>query len=253
MASAEELGRLYEGQIVPRSFNASYVALSYVVSFIGALSTLELINRRTAPRGLFNHILLVGSAVTMGGVAIWCMHFIGSLAIVLAEGEAELQIVYSSTITAVSFFVPIVVLIAAFVAIGAGSRHSWPRVLGSGILAGSAICGMHYLGNASISNYTCVYQPAYVVGAALIAATASTVALFIFFVYRAAWANSWWKTLGCGVLLAGAVSGMHWCAAVGTAYRLKKISASGGMSRSATVIVVITLVSFPCSGEGGDV
>ena len=63
----------YEGQIVPRSFNAGFVALSYVVSLIGALSTLELINRRTSPKGKFNHLLLMGSAVTMGGIAIWCM------------------------------------------------------------------------------------------------------------------------------------------------------------------------------------
>ncbi|CAI4213042.1 unnamed protein product [Parascedosporium putredinis] len=247
MASVEELKALYEGHIVPRSFNAGYVALSYVVSFIGAMSTLELINRRTAPRGLFNHILLVGSAVTMGGVAIWCMHFIGSLAIVLADGEHLLQIVYSSKITAASFFVPIIVLVIAFVAIGAGSQPSWIRVIGSGVLAGIAICGMHYLGNASIANYTCIYQPGYVVGAALIAVAASTIALFLFFVYRAAWANSWWKTLGCGVLLAGGVSGMHWCAAVGTAYRLKSVSAGGsGMSRTVTVIVVIALSVATC-------
>ncbi|KAJ4162397.1 hypothetical protein NW754_013828 [Fusarium falciforme] len=33
----------------------------------------ELINRRTGLRGLFNHLLLMSSAVTMGGVSIWCM------------------------------------------------------------------------------------------------------------------------------------------------------------------------------------
>jgi hypothetical protein len=44
----------YNNQIVPRSFNAGFVALSYVVSFIGAGSTLELLNRRTGPKGRFN-------------------------------------------------------------------------------------------------------------------------------------------------------------------------------------------------------
>jgi Na+/proline symporter len=43
-----------EGQIVPRSFSPGLVVLSYVVSWIGAWTTLELINKRTAGRGLYN-------------------------------------------------------------------------------------------------------------------------------------------------------------------------------------------------------
>lgn len=53
-STAQEVFDQWNGQVVPRSFNAGFVALSYVVSFIGAASTLELINRRTAPKGIFN-------------------------------------------------------------------------------------------------------------------------------------------------------------------------------------------------------
>ncbi len=49
-----QLFQQWDGQIVPRSFNAGFVALSYVVSLIGSTSTLELLNRRTAPKGSFN-------------------------------------------------------------------------------------------------------------------------------------------------------------------------------------------------------
>jgi NO-binding membrane sensor protein with MHYT domain len=52
--STEELLQRYHGHIVPQSYNAGFVALSYVVSLVGASSTLELINRRTGLRGLFN-------------------------------------------------------------------------------------------------------------------------------------------------------------------------------------------------------
>jgi NO-binding membrane sensor protein with MHYT domain len=38
-----------------------------------------------------------------------------------------------------------------------------------GTLAGLGICGMHYLGQAGIVNYDCVYTVAYVIGAAIIA------------------------------------------------------------------------------------
>ena len=54
MATTEELFREYEGQIVPKTIHGGFVALSYFISWLGALSTLELINRRTSRRGLFN-------------------------------------------------------------------------------------------------------------------------------------------------------------------------------------------------------
>lgn len=155
-----------------------------------------------------------------------------------------MQVAYSSGFTAVSFFVPIIVLLAAFVAVGTNNTVSWRRVIFGGVLCGAAVCGMHYLGNASIANYSCIYRKAYVVGSAIIAVIASIVALAIFFVFRAMWANSWWKRAISAVVLAGAVSGMHWCAAVGTRYRLKIIRSEGNEpSRSATVVVVICLVS----------
>lgn len=158
-----------------------------------------------------------------------------------------MQIAYSGGFTALSFFVPIVVLLIAFLAIGSSNNVSWWRVVTGGALAGAAICGMHYLGNASIDNYACVYNPINVVGAALIAVAASTIALSLFFVFRAAWTNSWWRRMLCAVVLAGAVSGMHWCASTGTNYILLRLNDSENeMSRNTTVIVVICLVRMLC-------
>lgn len=54
MATPEQLLQDWQGKIVPQSFNGGFVTLSYVVSLIGAASTLELINRRTAIKGIFN-------------------------------------------------------------------------------------------------------------------------------------------------------------------------------------------------------
>lgn len=179
----------------------------------------------------------------MGGIAIWSMHYIGNRAIDIGDGDPQLQIAYSSGFTALSFFMPIIVLLAAFVAIGTNEKVSWWRVGVGGSLAGAAICGMHYLGNASINNYVCIYNAANVVGAALIAVAASNIALSVFFVFRASWTNSWWKRGMSAVLLAGAVSGMHWCASTGTQYKLIALAGTGQLSRNTTVIVVICLVS----------
>ncbi|RKU47465.1 hypothetical protein DL546_009270 [Coniochaeta pulveracea] len=237
----------YYGQVVPRSVEAGFVALSYVVSLIGAGATLELINRRTSPKGLYNHMLLVGAAITMGGISIWCMHFIGNRAIRMGNGAIELQIAYSSGFTALSFFVPIFVLLVAFVVSGTSNVVSWWRTSLGGSLAGGAICGMHYLGNASINNYVCIYSYVNVIGAALIAVAASITALAMFFVFRAQWTSSWWKRAASAVLLAGAVSGMHWCALVGTQYRLKSlVPVHNQASRNTTIIIVICLSVGAC-------
>ncbi|KAI0595786.1 hypothetical protein F4775DRAFT_604456 [Biscogniauxia sp. FL1348] len=241
MSSQGELLQQYEGEIVPRAFKAGFVILSFVVSLIGAVSTLELINRRTSRSGLLNHFLLVSAAVTMGGISIWSMHFIGNRAIVLAHDESELQVAYSGGFTALSFFIPIFVLLGAFLATGTNNDVSWWRIGGGGFLAGAAICGMHYLGNASIENYDCKYELINVIGSAVISVVASTTALFLFFVFRASWTNSWWKRGLSAVVLACAVSGMHWCAATGTNYRLVRLNDNNQLSRNTTVVVVICL------------
>ncbi|KAK8102551.1 hypothetical protein PG984_015697 [Apiospora sp. TS-2023a] len=229
MSTSDDLLVRFAGHAVPVTFDPGFVVLSFVVSLIGAGCTLELINRRTSLNGLFNHItpslLLVGAAVSMGGIAIWSM------------------ISYSSGITAASFFLPIFVLLLAFIAVGSNDEIPWWRVGLSGSLSGGAICGMHYLGNASISNYHCEYAIGNVIGASVIAVSASTLALSMFFVFRAAWTNSWLKKTGCMFLLAGAVSGMHWCASVGTKYSLieSATTVGNGNSRTATTAVVIIL------------
>ncbi|CAG9981343.1 unnamed protein product [Clonostachys byssicola] len=238
--SPDELLHKYEGQMVHQQFNAGFVVLSYIVSLIGAGSTLELINRRTGFKGLFNNVILASAAVTMGGVSIWSMHFVGNRAIVLGDNEPEIQIAYSTLFTVISFFVPILVLLLTFIAIG--NSISWVRISLGGFLCGSAVCGMHYLGNASIENYTCTYKIGYVIGAVLIALTASTVALSIFFIFRSMWANAWWKRLLSALLLAGAVSGMHWCAALGTEYTLVSIQEGAGDHVQNSTIIIIVII-----------
>lgn len=180
----------------------------------------------------------------MGGIAIWCMHYIGNSAIDIADGEYQLQITYSSGFTGLSFCLPIIVLVAAFVAIGTNDKVSWWRVAVGGTLAGVAICGMHYLGNKSINNYVLIYKTSNVVGAALIAVAASNISLSAFFVFRGAWTHTWWKRGISAVVLASAVSGMHWCASTGTTYKLVALAGTNNqLSRRGTVIIVTCLVS----------
>lgn len=182
----------------------------------------------------------------MGGIGIWCMHFIGNRAIVLGDGAPQIQIVYNVAFTGTSFVLPVVVLLAAFYSVGVEEKPGYIRILIGGFLTGASVCGMHYVGQLGISNYQCAYDVANVVGSAAIAIFSSITALGIFFRWRASWTDSWWRRGCCACLLAAAVSGMHWTASVGTTYteRDESIKHGSQLSRSQTVIVCAVLVNF---------
>ncbi len=173
------------------------------------------------------------------------MYFIGNRAIVLGDGQAQLQIVYNTKFTVISFFLPIIVLFIVFSTVEPRESISFIGVILGGALTGFGICGMHYLGQAGIVNYDCVYLIPFFIGAVIIAVVVSIAALVVFFLFRMLWDIAWWRRPICAVVLASGVSGMHWLASVGTLYRLKKAdhALGNGFSRNFILIVVITLVS----------
>lgn len=88
----------------------------------------------------------------------------------------------------------------------------------------------------------------YVLGAAIIAVFACTIALSIFFFFKSKWTNKWHKRIGCAVLLAAGVSGMHWCATAGTSYKLISLTPSKELSPDRVINAVTVLVGIfnPC-------
>lgn len=180
----------------------------------------------------------------MGAVAIWSMHFIGNRAIIMAHGERNLQIQYNGAFTAGSFFLPICVVSFAFYLLGLSEIVSITRIMIVGLLTGSAVCGMHYFGQGGIANYFVSYHWQYVLASAFIAVTAATLALGVFFHFKATWTDNWVKRALCAAGLAAAVSGMHWVATVGTIYRYKdRVGKRNGLTKQATVVAVLCLVN----------
>lgn len=188
--------------------------------------------------------LLVTSAVAMGGIGIWCMHYIGDQAISLHNGTDTVEILYNTGFTTLSFFLPIVVLTFAFYFVGASEKPVAWHICLAGTLIGAAVCGMHYAGEFGITNYEYSHSPFNVVGAVIIAIAASIIALGAFFRFRESWSSSWWKRSLSAALLAGAVSGMHWTAAAGTYYhrQLTEVDMSGGLTATQTAIACAALV-----------
>jgi len=177
------------------------------------------------------------------------MHFVGNRAIILGDGSSEIQLYYNPGFTALSAFLPIIFLFCGLTTVEVrkpGQRFFWPALVVAGIVAGLAITGMHYVGNFGISNYRLRFPAGYVIGAAAIAICASIASLTLFFYFKERWINSLPRRLVCACLLAGAVSGMHWVATVGTSYTLINATtthSSNGRNTNLIVAIVISLLS----------
>lgn len=179
------------------------------------------------------------------------MHFVGNRAIVLGDGEDEIQLYYSPTYTAVSAIIPVMVLFVGLLVADKfyrGSKRLFTRVaaLGTcGLCAGAAVTEMHYLGNNGTTNYRLQLSWPHVFGAASIAVGACLISFGLFFHWSNHWMNTWWRRLVVAVFLAIAVSGMHWTAAAGTWYEIKGYHHGSGKARNINLIISLCLVSLP--------
>ena len=177
------------------------------------------------------------------------MHFVGNRAIVLGDGEEQIQLYYNSSYTAVSAILPIVVIFLGLLVADRfyrGSRNSITRYAAlamCGILSGAAVTEMHYLGNQGTTNYRLIPSWKYIVGAASIAVGACVVSFSLFFHWSRHWMNNIWRRCTVACVLAVAVSGMHWTGAAGTSYELRGYHTGTGQGRNINLIIAVCLVS----------
>lgn len=88
---------------------------------------------------------------------------------------------------------------------------------------------MHYIGNLGTSNYILKYNGKFLAAAFVIAEGDCLLVLVLFYTWREAWINSWWKRLFCASFLAAGVSAMHFTASVGCQYIFQHYTAAGQM------------------------
>lgn len=146
------------------------------------------------------------------------MHFIGMCAIVMDGNAPDMQIIYAPSYIVGSLVLAIGVVGIAFFVFSSSNGISPLQTVSGGLICGAAVCGMHYLGQVGMVNYSNVWDPKYVAGSALIAVVAAAVTLGIFFWQKSVWTNRLWKRLLCAVGLSGAVASMHWTAIMGASY-----------------------------------
>ena len=191
-----------------------------------------------------DRLLLTEAAVSMGAVAIWATHYIGERALVMANDAEHHQVVHRPSLTVASFFWSFFMAGASFYSFSFAKGFRWPQNVLGGLLMGTTVSGTFYLDQYGVINYSYVNSERHVIGAVLIAILASTAALSFTPHTTMTLTNTWSKRFACTLLLAAAVSGMHWVAAAGTKYEYKRTFKIIGLSNVAIVIAVACLVSF---------
>jgi NO-binding membrane sensor protein with MHYT domain len=182
------------------TFNVFLVLLSYFIAACGSFTALILARESVKTRRHERLPWVAWSAVIMGAVGIWSMHFVGMMA-----WDADMPVNYDIALTALSMALAVLSTGIGFAIVGLGSR-SFPAIVLAGIFMGSGVAAMHYTGMAAMRMpATITYNMTLVWVSVGIAISASCVALWMAFFLTARW------QMILAALIAGiAVCGMHY-------------------------------------------
>jgi NO-binding membrane sensor protein with MHYT domain len=182
------------------SFNVLLVVLSYVIAASGAFTALILARESVKVQAEERLPWVAWSAVIMGGIGIWSMHFVGMMA-----WDASMPVSYDIMRTVLSMLLAILSTGIGFAIVGLASR-SLLAILLAGTFMGAGVAVMHYTGMAAMRMpATITYDMTLVWASVGVAISASCVALWMAFFLTARW------QMIVAALVAGvAVCGMHY-------------------------------------------
>ena len=183
------------------SYNWFLVILSFLVSVFGSFTGLQITNGMKSSKTGPSLLWIVAAAVSLGGGAIWTMHFIGMLAY-----QVPMDVGYTPGLTFASLLIAIIsVGIGIYIAVS--GKLSIVRLLGAGVFTGLAVASMHYIGMKAMvmPGSTMEYNSTLVAASLVIAVVAATVALWLAVNLKGSL-----LMLGSAVIMAVAVCGMHY-------------------------------------------
>lgn len=210
---------------------AAYL-LAFLGSFLGLLCTGRARDARTRSRR--NRWLIIAS-FSIGGAAIWLMHFTAMLGFEVPASPVR----YNITLTVLSLGLAVVTVGIGLVIVGHGDRRPG-KVMLSGLFTGIGVLSMHYTGMAAMYvSGDISYQPTLVAASAVIAIVAATAALWFTVSVR-----GWLPVTGAAAIMAVAVCGMHYTGMAAMRVELDETPIGGVTGiRPLLMIVPITLIT----------
>ena len=180
------------------------VIFSIVIAIFASYTTLELTGRMTPKNGKNIRLgWLMGGSLTMG-TGIWAMHFIGMLAYHL-----PVLIAYDLPIVIVSWLAAVIASGIAFYSLHRGFAHRFSLLI-PGILMGSGIGSMHYIGMAAMRVSAEKHYNYWIVALSVLVAVSGSIAALLIVDYLQKNPERELLTLGGAVLMGGVISGMHY-------------------------------------------
>ena len=207
--------------IIQSDWSYAHIIASYCISWLGAYTTLHILRHRTGPYGMHNWILLVCASISLGGVGIWTMHFVGMCAVEysIQNTHTTIPITYRVDITIVSLLACCICTTIAICICRNPSKFSWYRIVGSGIVCTCGVCIMHYIGMMAMHTHMNMnFDAGIVAGSVIIGLFASTAALIIFFRLQVLWKDSIMGGVGCACIMALAVNCVHYVGMISMTY-----------------------------------
>ncbi|MDT3438939.1 MHYT domain-containing protein [Pseudofrankia sp. BMG5.37] len=184
-------------------FVASSIGLALIGSFAALVSALRIPSSQGAARRRW----VAASAVSLGGGAIWSMHFMG----MLGYHVGNRQLAYNLPLTALSLLIAVGVSAIGLSIVGSNPRSAGRLVVG-GVIAGLGVAAMHYTGMAAMQSGSTVTYDTKLAGASVaIAVVAALAALWLAFRVRTTA-----HIVAASVVMAVAVCGMHYTAMAAT-------------------------------------
>lgn len=203
------------------SLNMSLVGLSVLVAMIGSFAALTHAQRMRETTGGVAMLWMLIGGFTLG-LSIWSMHFIGMLAL-----HFPTPIAFDETLTLLSALLAIAASLFGFWVVRE-NHVSRTRIAVSGLLMGACICLMHYTGMAALKMYPAIhYNPLIFALSVMIAVVASWGTLLMMYQGDRIRLQPFSRFLLGGVIMGGAISGMHYTAMLGTIIQPGSLCLSG--------------------------
>jgi diguanylate cyclase (GGDEF)-like protein len=186
-------------------YEPGVVGLSLVVAVFASYVALDLA-RRVAGHDRSLRVVWIGGGGLVMGSGIWAMHFVGMLAFHL-----PVPVGYLAGMTLLSWIAAVAVSLTALL-VAARDRLTPPSLCIGALAMGVGICVMHYVGMMALDMAPGIEWDWRIVAlSAVIAVTASAVALLIFFgLRRYSGLAARAAQFGAAVIMGAAISGMHY-------------------------------------------
>ncbi|RKS05690.1 NO-binding membrane sensor protein with MHYT domain [Nocardiopsis sp. Huas11] len=180
-------------------------AIAFSVSVCGSFLGLAFAARARRAVGAVRWQWLVLGALSLGGMAVWSMHFIAMMGFSVTGAAIR----YDAFLTLVSGVTAVLVMGAALTM--TIRKRTMPWIFAGGVLAGAGVIAMHYTGMASMNTHGAMHHdPLYIAAASVIAFVAATVAMWFSARLRGAPA-----LIGGSLVMAVAVTSVHYTAMMG--------------------------------------